>query len=250
MIYERVPIQTLDHTPAEFVEDLPRYRFAGEHVRGSRVVDLACGTGYGTRLLADAGAAHVLGVDLSDEALTQARQCFGDSRIEFRKGDGASIPVESGWADAAISLETIEHVAEPARFLRELRRVLRPGGVLVMSTPRNETEGRVRPTNPFHVREYSEDEFVRLVRREFDDVELWSQITDYDDDLPVARWMGEDGTTCALPTAAFRPLRRAIPNALKRRVRRSLGSRGLHPVASRIVPGSHPRAAVQIAVAR
>lgn len=114
---------------------LARYHFAAGQLHGGRVLDLACGVGYGSVILAEVpGVELVVGGDISIQALRHARTHYHHPRVVFGCGDGATW-LRAGSFDGIVSLETIEHVAEPARLLREFATLLRPGGVLVASVP-------------------------------------------------------------------------------------------------------------------
>ena len=108
-----------------FWEHVARYRFAKDFVRGKRVLDIACGEGYGASSLAKAGAASVVGVDIADDVCEHARRKYG---IDARTGDAQAIPLPDRSIDLIVSFETIEHVASPAAFLQECARVLAPDG--------------------------------------------------------------------------------------------------------------------------
>lgn len=150
---------------ASLQEHLARYLFAKDRVRG-RILDVACGAGYGTALL---GA---VGVDLSPAALQAAR----DETNRLIRCDALRLPF-GGTFDAVVSFETVEHVADPERFVEECRRVLRPGGVLLMSTPNRElwSPRTSKPVAAHHVREFSRKEFLALLGG-FGDVELFGQL--------------------------------------------------------------------------
>lgn len=150
---------------ASLREHLARYRFARERVSG-RVLDVACGAGYGTALL---GA---VGLDLSADALRRARRETG----RLVRGDALRLPF-GGNFDAVVSFETVEHVDDPERFVEECRRVLRPGGRLLISTPNRElwSPRSARPLTPAHVKEFSSREFVALLGG-FRSVELFGQL--------------------------------------------------------------------------
>ena len=154
-----------------YFEHLGRYEFASQFVQGKEVLDLACGTGYAAPILIAAGATSYRGVDISAEAVAIAESRYKlTESIAFMLGDACKLDsIGDGTIDVAISFETIEHLADPRRFLAELRRVLVPGGTLVMSTPNrtlSNPEGNLNstPTNPFHIREWNTREFTQLLR--------------------------------------------------------------------------------------
>ena len=151
-------------------EHAARYRYALPYVEGKRVLDIACGTGYGLGIL-KRHALLVVGVDRDPEGVAAARaEC--DGRASAVLGDGLALPFADGSLDVAVSFETIEHLHERKSFLEELHRVLRPGGTLVLSTPNafyTEPVDGV-PSNPFHVHEYCPEE-LKAQLSEFFDVE-------------------------------------------------------------------------------
>ncbi|HLK61146.1 MAG TPA: class I SAM-dependent methyltransferase [Chthonomonadaceae bacterium] len=155
-----------------FWEHIYRYRFAAQHVAGKRVLDIACGEGYGVAALARAGAKSVVGVDISEEACEHARRKYG---IEARQGSADAIPLPQGSVDVIVSFETIEHVPSPQSFLEECLRVLAPGGALIISTPNKAVYTMGDRPNPYHCSEMTESEFKALLSLHFRSVELYTQ---------------------------------------------------------------------------
>lgn len=138
---------------------LARYRFAARQARPGRILDMACGVGYGTRLLAEeaAGAEEVVGVDVSGEAVAHARARYAAPRVRFVAADATRFADAAGF-DTVVSLETIEHVERPDLLAERLVAALRPGGVLVGSVP-------VTPSvdvNPHHRHDFTARSFRRL----------------------------------------------------------------------------------------
>jgi SAM-dependent methyltransferase len=152
-----------DATGAETLElHMARYRFAAGFVAGGRVLDCACGVGYGTAVLAAAEGRpdQVLGVDVDASAVEYARQRYASDRLSFAVGDGAALEDALGF-DTIVSLETIEHVTEPAALIGNFVRLLKPGGTLVASVP-------VTPSvdvNPYHLHDFTERSFRALGAR-------------------------------------------------------------------------------------
>jgi SAM-dependent methyltransferase len=160
-------------------QHLARYHWAAELVRNGSVADAACGSGFGAKILGDAGN-RVDGFDLAPEAIAEANELFASPALTFRVADALALPVAEHTYDAYTSFETIEHVERPREFLREVRRVLKPDGVFLCSTPNRELTNpgitiTDRPFNRFHVREYTPAEFVDELRAFFPGVELWGQ---------------------------------------------------------------------------
>jgi ubiquinone/menaquinone biosynthesis C-methylase UbiE len=151
-----------------WIEHWHRYHFASRWVAGKRVLDLACGEGYGSALLARR-AAHVLGVDVSRQAIDHARREYARlANTEFKVGSCTAIPAADASVDVAISFETLEHITEQEQFLAELARVLKADGVLVISCPNKaEYTDKRKTQNEFHVKELYRDELDAVVRRRF-----------------------------------------------------------------------------------
>jgi SAM-dependent methyltransferase len=159
-----------------WVEHWHRYHFAARWVAGKRVLDVACGEGYGAALLARS-AAHVTGVDLSGEAIAHARGAYADlGNVEFLSASCTQIPIAQASIDVAVSFETIEHIAGQGAFLDELARVLKPGGVLILSCPNKlEYSDKRGFTNEFHVKELYREELAGLVGARFPESEWYGQ---------------------------------------------------------------------------
>lgn len=153
-----------------------RYVFATEFVRDRTVLDLACGEGYGSDLLAQT-ASSVVGVDVSEAAIAHARRRYGQrANLRFRQGDCAAIPADDQAFDVVVSFETLEHVEAQAAMLDEFRRVLRRDGVLIISTPDKRVYSDVTGyDNEFHVRELYRPEFEALLQDRFEQVGLYGQ---------------------------------------------------------------------------
>ncbi|GIW06778.1 MAG: hypothetical protein KatS3mg060_1583 [Dehalococcoidia bacterium] len=166
------------------IEDLARYRFFAERVPAGVVLDLGCGAGEGAASLAD--GRRVVAVDEDREALAFARSRFPSPF--FVQLDGEWLAFADASFDGVISVEVIEHVQNPERYLDEARRVLKPGGVFVLTTP-NRLRSSPTPGSrwPEHLREYSPDELSRLLRGRFGDVELWGQSIPLYERHPVRR---------------------------------------------------------------
>ena len=154
-----------------FWEHIYRYAFACHFVKGMRVLDIACGEGYGSAALRRAGAAHITGVDVSEEVCVHARDKYG---ICTKPGSAERIPLEAGSVDVVVSFETIEHVERPDCFLDECVRVLTPGGRLIISTPNKRVYGR-DVKNPYHCSEMTEEEFTVALHSRFRGCQLYTQ---------------------------------------------------------------------------
>jgi SAM-dependent methyltransferase len=167
--------RTLPDVPAEnywFQRHLVVYRWIGRRVQGSRVIDMACGEGYGAAELADV-AAEVVGVDANPEAHEHARLRYVRPNLSFERD---LVERFSAPADAVVFLQTVEHLSEPDAVLAHFRSLVEPDGVVYVSTPNVLTlapKGAERSGNPWHVHEYRAAEFAALCRASFSRVELF-----------------------------------------------------------------------------
>lgn len=156
-------------------EHYHRYAFAKGLVGGLNVLDAACGEGYGAALLAPAASA-VTGVDVSAAAIAHARQRYRSDKLEFRVADCLDLPFADDDFDCIVSFETLEHLQEQQGLLAEFRRVLRPNGFLLISTPdRAIYTDRQKNDNPYHQRELYRPEFEALLAGYFPACRLWGQ---------------------------------------------------------------------------
>jgi SAM-dependent methyltransferase len=150
-----------------WVEHWHRYLFAARFVAGKDVLDAACGEGYGSAWLART-ARSVAGLDIDEPTVRQARERYRAPNVRFEVGSVAAMPFADASFDCVVSFETLEHIAEQEAMLGELRRVLRPDGLLIISTPnRPEYSDRRDFHNEFHLSELDEAEFHALIGRYF-----------------------------------------------------------------------------------
>ena len=160
-------------------EHITRYLFAADRIGGCRVLDAACGTGYGSALLART-AGSVVGVDIDPTTVEFASKRWYSPSTSFQVADVTQLPFADGTFDAIVWLEPIEHVADPDVVLDELRRVLVPGGLLIASTPSRDVYNWVSfpdgDGNPFHPSELNPDEFTSRLERGYAIDGMYGQI--------------------------------------------------------------------------
>ncbi len=157
------------------IEHYHRYLFARSFCAGRDVLDVASGEGYGSAQIAQV-ARSVVGVEYSESTVRSACANFPRENLRFVRGDARALPLADASIDVVTSFETIEHFGGQEAFLSEIRRVLRPDGQVVISTPDRDIYSPSHvPPNEYHVRELSRLEFVALLRRYFSHVDLLLQ---------------------------------------------------------------------------
>jgi SAM-dependent methyltransferase len=157
--------RTLPGIPEEnywFQRHVVAYRFAARLVRGMEVLDAGAGEGYGAAMLAE-GATSVVGVDLEPEVVEYAAARY--PAVRFQTADLTVLPFPGQSFDAVVSFQVIEHLQRPREFVSECARVLRPGGVLVLSTPNRVTFSPDGLRNPFHTVEFSPSELRAVLEQ-------------------------------------------------------------------------------------
>jgi ubiquinone/menaquinone biosynthesis C-methylase UbiE len=156
-------------------EHFHRYALAAEWAAGLKVLDAACGEGYGSHLLA-ARAADVVGIDISAGAVEHAQSRYSRANLRFLQADCCSTPFDASSFDCVVSFETLEHLHNQQALLAEFKRVLKPGGFLVISTPDKAVySDKLGNDNAFHVKELYRAEFENLLAQHFPVVQLLGQ---------------------------------------------------------------------------
>jgi 2-polyprenyl-3-methyl-5-hydroxy-6-metoxy-1,4-benzoquinol methylase len=174
---ERIIPKTMKMMNGMLLEHIARYYFATPYVRG-RVLDIACGTGYGCHLVAKdrkREVTEIVGVDIDEETIKYATREYHHQKVTYLQRDilEPGLPEQLGIFDTILSFETIEHVADDELFMDQLYQMLKPGGTLVLSSPFG--RGRGMPTSePFHVHQLTPEEFEQLFDR-FSSVEIFYQ---------------------------------------------------------------------------
>lgn len=148
-----------------FREHVERYLFASKFLENKIVLDIACGTGYGTNIMFKNGKPKfMIGVDKSAQAIEYALNHYTDKNIEFKKIEAPILNLEEEYFDCIVSFETLEHVADQKKMIEELHRVLKKDGILIVSTPNKEVTVW---DNPFHVKELTRNELTELLKSHF-----------------------------------------------------------------------------------
>lgn len=151
-------------------DHMARYQFAARHARGKQVLDVACGVGYGSQVLMNAGALKYSGVDINPELVSHARKTYGAPGVDFQPGDVTALKFREEF-DLITCFETIEHVEDYQQALASLFQALKPGGGILVSSPdRRVTSPSAKdlsskPSNRYHVREFLPSELLEAVTR-------------------------------------------------------------------------------------
>ncbi len=177
-----------------------RYKAGLSLVKNKVVLDIACGSGYGTQLMAG-NAKQVYGVDIDATTLAYANEHFGATNVTYLQGDGVAIPLDDDSVDIVVSYETIEHIDDYRTFLKEVKRVLRPKGLLLLSTP-NDVE--YAEGNHFHLHEFTYQQLKKLVGQYFPYHKdyfqtLWLSSTILPEALQASEWEASISTTSTVP---------------------------------------------------
>jgi ubiquinone/menaquinone biosynthesis C-methylase UbiE len=157
------------------IHHLHRYALALDLVRDKVVLDIASGEGYGSNLLATV-AQKVIGVDISEDVIKFAQSKYVRPNLQFKVGSADKMPVPDHSIDILVSFETLEHHDKHEEMLQEIKRVLKPDGVLIMSSPDKMNYSDVpKFSNPFHVKELYREEFKALIEQYFSHVTIYYQ---------------------------------------------------------------------------
>jgi ubiquinone/menaquinone biosynthesis C-methylase UbiE len=159
------------------LEHLHRYAIAMSLVQGKKVLDIASGEGYGTHLLSKK-ALTIVGVDISETAVRYATNKYQKPNLSFRTGSASFIPLEDNSVNVVVSFETIEHHDEHDKMMQEIKRVLAPGGLIIISSPDRKFYSDIpNYRNPYHVKELYAFEFEQLIAKYFSNTVFFKQKT-------------------------------------------------------------------------
>ncbi len=167
---------------------LARYKFALNFIHDGYALDCACGSGYGSNIIAQK-AKKVLGVDLSEEAIEFANSHVKNSTIQFQQNNIDNLMFEDSTFDNIISIETLEHVPNNVflRFLDNVAKWLKPNGIFIGSSPMlRYKDGKPFITNPYHINEMPKDEFINAISMKLRNFEIHFYYQDQDTFLPLS----------------------------------------------------------------
>lgn len=176
---ERVIPKLMKPTNGLLLEHIARYYFATPYTKG-RVLDIACGAGYGTHMIGKKckkEISEVIGVDIDADCVKYAKKNYFHPKVSYEVGDifDNDLHDRIGQFDTILSFETIEHVEDENLFMRSLLKILKPGGTLVISTPFGKGKG-IPSNSPFHVHQFTKQEFINIFNNfNFQKVEIYFQ---------------------------------------------------------------------------
>lgn len=188
------------------------------------ILDLACGTGFGSDMLSRHTEGLVIGGDIAVGVIQECNNIWKRKNLLFKALDGTSLPYVDPYFDKIVSFETIEHTTEYLKMLKEFHRVLKPGGIAFISTPNfqvNSPSGKV--TNPYHTQEFTFDELKKILHGVFSDIQIKGQrYSRYDDNAvskfgKIAEWF-----------LALKGIRK-IPYRVKNRVSKFITGKPFYP---------------------
>jgi O-antigen biosynthesis protein len=159
-----------------YKEHVARYQFASKYTKSKKVLDVACGSGYGSEILSESGADYVIGCDISKESIEYAQKHYQKDNIKFVTNDIKKLNFNDEEFDCVISFETLEHIKDQKLVISELKRVLKKDGILIISTPNLESRTNSEEnSNCFHEKELTVIEFKELLTEYFPKFDLFSQ---------------------------------------------------------------------------
>jgi SAM-dependent methyltransferase len=180
-----LPENILPFTGERLTTDLPQSQIEAEHLHryllarkfcaDKRILDIACGEGYGSNILSQV-AECVVGIDIDETTINHARNNYHRENLSFKTGDACNIPCSDGQFDVIVSFETIEHLTDHDSFLKELKRLINNDGLLIISSPdKNVYSGPTKNKNPFHLNELDKLSFIDIISQNFSHVYSFSQ---------------------------------------------------------------------------
>ncbi|MCF7794985.1 class I SAM-dependent methyltransferase [Patescibacteria group bacterium] len=176
MPVERLDLESAENSDILVNEHWLRYKYIREHLTTEKVLDIACGSGYGSYYLSLNNGLSVVGADVSADSVNKAKKSYQKDNLQFQVANALSLPFQDNSFDSVVSLETIEHfnISDQKLYLKELKRVLKPEGKLWLSTPNSEAS---KHNNPWHLKELNFFELQELLAKNFLNYKILKQGT-------------------------------------------------------------------------
>ncbi len=149
------------------LEHQQRYEFFNSFYSGKKVLDSACGSGYGSYHISNSGATSVLGIDISGESVDLAKSRYQNQNLQFRKADCSDLRILNEKFDVIVSFETLEHLNDPKLFIRSAAESLNPGGYFICSTPNKMRLSGAGYINQYHLNELNYEDFYNAMAGSF-----------------------------------------------------------------------------------
>jgi 2-polyprenyl-3-methyl-5-hydroxy-6-metoxy-1,4-benzoquinol methylase len=207
-------------------EHLHRYDEVVKSLSGNEIIlDIACGSGFGTHLLSTKTTGTVYGGDLSSEAIDLCDNSWNKDNLSYEIMDGTKLKFEDNTFDVVVSFETIEHTKRYHEMIKELKRVVKPNGIIYLSTPNikiNSPTGIV--TNPYHTQEWDYEEFNKIVNKHFNSYKIFGQ--------KYNRYKNKKNITFYIEKLLYKRGIRKIPNYIQNKIMNLFGQPTIYPSSS------------------
>ena len=207
-------------------EHLHRYEEVIKSLSGNEtILDIACGTGFGTHLLSTNSTGKVYGGDLSSEAIKLCQKIWNNDNLSYEIMDGTKLKFEDNTFDVVVSFETIEHTTSFNEMIEEIKRVVKPNGIIYLSTPNikiNSPSGVIK--NPFHTQEWDHTELSKILRKHFQKFKLFGQ--------QYSRYVKKRGVAHMVETLLYKRGIRKMPVNIQNKIMNLFGQPTIYPSSS------------------
>ncbi|HPO68528.1 MAG TPA: class I SAM-dependent methyltransferase [Candidatus Pacearchaeota archaeon] len=172
---ERVIVDNNSKYNLNYIRHMVAYNFAKDFIKGKIVLDDGSGSGYGSYFLAKNGAKKIIGIDISKEAVEYSKNTYKNKNLSFEVMNATNLNFNNNTFDVVCSFQVIEHIKDYDKFLSEIKRVLKLGGIALIVTPNKKTYSleNEKSVNPFHIKEFYLNEFNDILHSHFNDVEIF-----------------------------------------------------------------------------